>query len=56
MSGRQKSVNVTGLLREDHVVLGDDEVDYSKKYWNVCANRQIKKQETMHNIRHAHNA
>ena len=32
MSGRQKSVNVTGLLREDHVVLGDDAVDYSKKY------------------------
>ena len=33
MSGRQKSVNVTGMLREDHVVLGDDVTDYSKRYW-----------------------
>ena len=32
MSGRQKSVNVTGMLREDHVVLGDDVTDYSKRY------------------------
>ena len=30
-AGREKSCNVTELLQEGHVVLGDDEVDYSKK-------------------------
>ena len=30
-AGRQKSVDVTGMLREAHIILGDEAVDYVRK-------------------------